>query len=41
MNFDEMDIFIFFTPYKISGLIKKKVSFSNSIVSEAINNIFE
>jgi len=31
---------VFFTPYKISGFIKKKVDYQKSIISEIIDNIF-
>lgn len=32
---------VFFTPYKISGFIKKKVDYDKSIIGEIIDNVFE
>lgn len=32
---------VFFTPYKISGFLKKKVDYEKSILGEIIDNIFE
>lgn len=32
---------VFFTPYQISGFIKKKVDYEKSIIGEIIDNIFE
>lgn len=32
---------VFFTPYKISGFIKKKVNYEKSIIGEIVDNIFE
>ena len=32
---------VFFTPFKLSGFIKKKVAYDKSIIGEVIENIFE